>query len=116
MAGAGLCVSRVCFSRQVQYFVTPSSVEVSLSGAAFQAVAGRFGPFRGAPRGVLRSRVLRALPIPDLGWGAQCRVRTLVGLGRAMQRADPGWGAQCTGRLCGGSWSGRAAYLASVWS
>ena len=91
--------------------MTPSSVEVSLSGAAFQAVAGRFGPFRGAPRGVLRSRVLRALPIPDLGWGAQCSMRTLVGLGRAMQRAVlVGARAPC---VCV---AGPDQGLASVWS
>ena len=94
VAGAGLRVSRARFAWEAQHLVTPASV---LGESVWSGVAGRCGAF---PRGALRSRVLRCG-----SW-----------LGRATQRADPGWGAQRRVRIlvgarnaaCG-SWLGRAA-------
>ena len=52
------------FSWQAERFVT---LGVGVGESVLGAVAGRFAVF---PRSVLHSRVLRGLPMADLGWGA----------------------------------------------
>ena len=51
---------------------------VGVGESVLGAISGRWGPFRGVHRGVLRSGVLRELSVADLGCGAQWGVRIPV--------------------------------------
>ena len=77
-ANAGSCGSsaRTCFSWQALDCVFVACVfagrrsGVGVGESVLGAVAGHIGPFR----------VLRESPMADLGWGAQCRGRIVVGV------------------------------------